>query len=91
MDSSDKILIERGGESVLKHTGIRRSEHIFKKKGILALAGVTVVTISISAYYLLMPAWVIASRADEGTRLIEGGVYQVTDDVLAGILHWKRP
>jgi len=54
-----------------------------RKKVILPLIATAVVTVSLSAYYLLMPAWVIASRVDEGTRLFEGGVYQVTDDDLA--------
>jgi hypothetical protein len=52
------------------------------KKVISALIAAAVTTGSVSAYYLLMPAWVIAIRAEEGTRLFEGGVHQVTDDDL---------
>jgi hypothetical protein len=56
---------------------------ISRKKGIVALLSVSVAVSSVLAYYLLMPAWVIASRVDEGTRLFEGGLYEVADDDLA--------
>lgn len=68
---------------MLSEHSIMRSGRISRKKSVLPLIAAAVITVSVSSYYLLMPAWVIASRVDEDARPFEGGVYQVTDDDLA--------